>query len=226
MRLVDCFVKPLAYTAYVVGISGDNPVTLDRVTDVIHRLLEESAKMADLAGFHQKEYNEARFAVCAWIDEAILCSSWSERDMWMGRLLQRSLYSTIRAGEEFYGRMDTLGDADRQVRDVYYHCLALGFKGRYFSPDMENELVRIKQMEYAELRGENSMHMAGSLMGFFPESYPNNPIPRRRNLPRIALSYVTLSMILAPLVFLVLTYLSYSNLLDGTAANLNMLEIK
>jgi len=226
MRLVDCFAKPFAFTAYIVGISCDDSLAMPQVTNIIHRLLDESGKMADLAGFSQQEFNEARFAVCAWIDEAILCSTWPERDMWMGELLQRSFYSTNRAGEEFYQRIAALNESDREVRDVFYHCLALGFKGRYFSPDMEDKLNSIKKQEYAALIGENTMLTNHSLMGFFPDSYPTNPIPRRRNLPRIALSYVTLSMILLPLVFLVLTYFSYSSLLDSMVTNIRMLELK
>lgn len=226
MRLVDCFVKPLAYSAYIVGISGENPITITQVTDIIHRLLEESDKMADLAGFSRQEFDEARFAVSAWIDEAILCSDWPERDEWMGVLLQRKYYSTTRAGEEFFERMGSLNDANRQVRDVYYHCLALGFKGRYFAPDAENELEKIKRLEYSRLKDENSMLTNGAFMGFFPDSYPSNPMPRRRRFTKIALSYATMFMIIAPLVFLILTYLSYGRMLDGMTENIIRLELK
>jgi len=228
MRLLDCFVKPLAYTAYIVGISGDDPdnISAQQVTGIIPILLDESQKMAEQAGFSQQEFNEARFAVCAFIDEAILCSNWPERNVWQGELLQRRFYSTNRAGEEFYTRMNNLESSSNHMRDVYYHCLALGFKGRYFPTEMEIDLDEIKKREYLKIKMENGILTTSSLAGFFPESCPNNSAPRRRTLPRIALSYFTIFMILAPLIFLALTYLSYNALLDGMLNKLVHLEFK
>jgi len=226
MRLIDCFLKPLAYTAHIVSAEGTESVPISQATSNIHRLLAESGKIADHAGYAPQEYNEARFAVCAWIDEAILNSNLPECDLWLGELLQRAFYSTNRAGEEFYTRMDNLGEADLQVREVFHHCLALGFKGRYFSPEMAGELETIKKREFVRLQLEHSLLSTGKQERFFPASYPKKSAPRRRALPRIAFSFVTLFMILAPLVFLTLTYYSYSTLLDGMVEKMIHLESK
>lgn len=226
MRLIDCFLKPLAYTACLVGAEGVASVPMAQATIVIHRLLDESGKTADHAGFAPQEYNEARFAVCAWIDETILNSTLPESDLWLGELLQRTFYSTNRAGEEFYTRMENLSEADLQVREVFHHCLALGFKGRYFSPEMASELEAIKKREFARLQKEHPLLSISNQEQFFPASYPKKTAPRRRALPRIAFSFATLFMILAPLVFLTLTYYSYSTLLDGMVERMIHLESK
>lgn len=226
MRLVDCFVKPLAYTAYIVGTSEDRAPCFERISQDIRTLLAESEKLSVHAGFTSGEYSEARFAVCAWIDEAVLCSSLPERELWMGELLQRRLYGTTRAGEEFFEHLKNLNDAMLQVRDVYYHCLALGFKGRYFESDLDGELDQIKKQSLQLLQGNCSMLSAGNLMGFFPDSYPQNQIKRRQSLPRIALSSVTLFMILAPLIVVILTYFSYAHSLDGLMQTLFRLELR
>ena len=226
MRLIDCFLKPLAYTAHMVGTSSDASVALPQANKIIRRLLDESGRIADHAGFALQEYNEARFAVCAWIDETILNSNLPECDLWLGELLQRVFYSTNRAGEEFYTRMDSLSEADLQVREVFHHCLALGFKGRYFSPEMASELETIKQREFSRLQMEHTLLTTSNQEQFFPASYPKKSAPRRRALPRVAFSFVTLFMILAPLVFLTLTYYSYSTLLDGMVEKMIHLESK
>jgi len=226
MRLVDCFVKPLAYTAYIVGTSGDKLSCFARISQDVRILLAESEKLSVSAGFLPAEYNEARFAVCAWIDEAILCSGLPERELWMGELLQRRLYGTTRAGEEFYDHLRDLNDAMLQVRDVYYHCLALGFKGRFFESGLDGELDLIKKQNLQLLRGNGSMLSAGNLMGFFPDSYPHNQVNRRRRIPRIAFSYLTLLMILAPIIIILLTYFSYDRSLDGLMQNLLKLELR
>lgn len=226
MRLIDCFLKPLAYAAFIGGNSVDASATMPQVTKNIHQLLDESKKMSDQAGFVHQEYDEARFAVCAWIDETLLNSDWPERDKWLGALLQRQFYATNRAGEEFFTRMDTLNETDTQVREVFHHCLVLGFKGRYFFPEMADELEAMKKQEFSRLNREPSLLTTDTPGIFIPESYPKQIMPRRRNLPRIALSYVTLLMILAPLLFITLTYFSYSKLLDGMVENMIRLESK
>lgn len=226
MRLVDCFVKPLAYTAYVVGTGEGRLPCFERISQDIRNLLAESEKLAANAGFSPEEYSEARFAVCAWIDEAVLCSGLPDREIWMGELLQRKLYGTTRAGEEFYDRLQGLNDAMLQVRDVYYHCLALGFKGRFFEADLDEELAAIKKQNLQLLRGNGSMLSAGNLMGFFPDSYPQNQVMRRRQLPRFAFSTATLLMILTPVVIVILTYLSYNHSLDGLVQALLRLELR
>ena len=226
MRLIDCFLKPLAYTVHIVGTSNDATVALPQAIKNIRRLLDESERIADGAGFAPQEYSEGRFAVCAWIDEAILNSNLPECDLLLGQLLQRVFYSTNRAGEEFYTIMDNLGEADLQVREVFHHCLALGFKGRYFSPEMAGELETIKQREFSRLKMEHTLHATGNQEQFFSASYPKKSAPRRRALPRVAFSFVTLFMILAPLVFFILTYYSYSTLLDGMVEKMIHLESK
>lgn len=211
MKLVDCFVKPLAYTAYIVGTAGSERPDFSQISNILLDSLAEGEKLAENSGYLPAEYDEARFAVCAWIDEAILCSALPDRDHWMVDLLQRNLYKTTRAGEEFYQRIEGLAEDQLQVRTVYYHCLALGFRGRYFSPEAEEELKTVKHKTLSELKTNFSLLSAGNnLMGFFPDSYPSNPVKRKRRLPRITLSSFTLLLLAIPMFFLVLTYLSYN----------------
>ena len=225
MRLVDCFVKPLAYTAYIVGTAGGDRPDFKQISDLLLQLLTEGEKLAENAGFMPAEYDEARFAVCAWIDEAILCSSLPDRDEWMTDLLQRNLFKTTRAGEEFYQHLQSFTEEQQEIIAVYYHCLALGFRGKYFSPDAEEDLKSVKKATLANLKVNTSILSAGSsLMGFFPDSYPSNPVKRRKGLPRITISSFTILMTLIPLIFLFLTYVSYNRSLADISGELIRME--
>lgn len=227
MRLVDCFVKPLAYTAYIVGTAGVEQPDYSQISALLQKFIADGEKLSENAGYLPAEYDEARFAVCAWIDEAILCSSLPARDNWMTDLLQRHFYNTTRAGEEFYQHLQGLTEEMEQVKTVYYHCLALGFRGRYFAPESEGELKSIKHKLLTSLKGNSSMlSTANDLMGFFPDSYPANPVNRRRRLPKITISSFTLLLVLLPLFFLFFTYLSYSRSLDVIASALLRMEFR
>jgi type VI secretion system protein ImpK len=85
------------------------------------------------AGIADQELAEARYALTAFMDEQILKSNWPGRAEWMNQPLQMLLYREYTAGENFFARMTALmqrGTATAAL-EVYYMCLALGFRGAY-----------------------------------------------------------------------------------------------
>src|SRR5688572_3371082 len=77
----------------------------------------------------------AKFALVGFLDETILQSNWAMRDVWAGNPLQLQYFNEFNAGEEFYTKLESLRNADDprklDVLEVYFLCLALGFKGKY-----------------------------------------------------------------------------------------------
>jgi len=100
-----------------------------RVIDMLDRMVGAARG----AGIADAVIAEARYALVAFIDEQILKSSWSGRGEWMNQPLQLGLYRENNAGENFFARMRALlNQGGRQVAlQVYYLCLALGFRGAY-----------------------------------------------------------------------------------------------
>jgi hypothetical protein len=132
MHLVDCFIELFAYTRYFLRNLEVSPPAYDDTVQRYGQLLDRAEGYARDGGFSQHDCHLALFATCAWIDELILCSGWKERDTWQLNQLQRIYFGTNNAGEEFYQLLTGLDPADREVREVFEYCLALGFKGRYF----------------------------------------------------------------------------------------------
>jgi type IV/VI secretion system ImpK/VasF family protein len=84
-------------------------------------------------GLSDADLAEARYALVAFIDEQILKSNWPGRAEWMGQPLQLILYGEYTAGENFFSRLRILlqqGGASLAL-EVYYLCLALGFRGAH-----------------------------------------------------------------------------------------------
>lgn len=109
---------------------GDEAVLRSRILN----LLDHAEREGRRSGFETEELRAAKFAIVAFIDEAIFSSDWSQKYSWLARPLQLQLYDRNDAGEEFFARLAQLlaqpaGWAD--VLEVYYLCMALGFKGRY-----------------------------------------------------------------------------------------------
>ncbi len=74
-------------------------------SDVDKLLLQMRIQCADVP---EKEYNEALFAVCAFADEALLTSNWTEKPRWQASTLQRTCFGTVNAGVEFYDHLRRL----------------------------------------------------------------------------------------------------------------------
>jgi type VI secretion system protein ImpK len=95
--------------------------------------LDRMVASARAAGVAEPDIVEARYAVVAFIDEQILKSSWPGRAEWMNQPLQLVLYREYTAGENFFARMRALLQQGGRTAalEVYFLCLALGFRGAY-----------------------------------------------------------------------------------------------
>ena len=127
MRLADCFTDMMTYTTMLHQKSGLKSTSFDQASAHMDRLIRDSESLSEKCGATREEYDLARFAVFAWIDETIMGSSWGGKNQWQGEQLQRKYFQTSDAGELFFQKLNTIGPHQNHVREVYYICLALGF---------------------------------------------------------------------------------------------------
>ncbi|WP_243358682.1 DotU family type IV/VI secretion system protein [Fundidesulfovibrio terrae] len=107
MRLVDCFVPAVTYVLDVVR----KPASFsdyDASRAKVEELLNSAGRSAKTLGVAASEFQDARFAVCAWMDEMVLGSAWEGKARWLHQPLQRTVYGTVNAGEEYFDRLDAL----------------------------------------------------------------------------------------------------------------------
>ena len=167
--------------------------------------IERDARMASIA---TEDIQSARFALTAFIDEAIARSDWFGKRDWAQRPLALEYFSTNNAGDEFFSRLDELrlrAEARVGVLEVYYTCLALGFEGKY-------ALVDPRQLRsLIEALGRDIERIRGRVIDLSPHWVPPDELLERvkKELPWWA---VTLAcMVVLFLIFVVLNYLSHSN---------------
>ena len=150
---------------------GDAEALRQKV-DEQFRALESKARQADVPA---EDVTQAKYAVCAFIDEMILTSNWGLKDSWADKPLQLAYFNDFSAGEEFYNKVETLRAAKKaSVLEVYYICLALGFRGKYVDlQGMEKKKVRMDSM-LREIRGTAPAPGAGGLSGSWqpPDALP------------------------------------------------------
>jgi type VI secretion system protein ImpK len=77
---------------------------------------------------------EAKYALVALIDETVLSVPGICRDYWFTRPLQLDLFGDNIAGEEFFNKLQRMlldAEKNKDVLEIYYLCLSLGFEGKY-----------------------------------------------------------------------------------------------
>lgn len=219
MHLSDCFMKTMAYVTYLLKTVESKQPAYEEVKSNIRRLLTESEAESQCDSFTREDYDQARFAICAWVDEAILGSAWNQKNFWLKDQLQRLYYNTTAAGEEFFERLSTIGLHQREVREVYYLCLALGFTGRYCHKNDEYQLEQIKTANLKLLLGSSVGLPSLERSDLFPEAYPSGAAEIGKQKSRGGLRIVSAVCLAGPVLLFCILYLIYRFTLNGISEN-------
>lgn len=220
MRLTDCFIDIIAYVAFFNKRAATRQPHFDQVKADILRLLTESQNRMGRGNFSREDYDLARFAVVAWVDETILNSPWNEKDKWQREQLQRIYYQTTDAGEIFFDRLNAIGPHQRDVREVYYLCLALGFKGRYIHEGDDYLLDQLKTSNLKVLTGSSVGVPSLEKGDLFPDAYALESTAVSPAKPLGRFSTFTLLCVSFPVVLFLGLYLIYAFILGNVGDNL------
>ena len=218
MRLTDCFMELIAYVAYFLKTASSKQPPHTLVKAEIDRLISNCQLICEKGGFSQEDYNLARFVVFAWIDEAILSSGWNEKNRWQAEQLQRVYYQTTDAGALFFDRLNTVGLQQRDVREVYYLCLAMGFTGRHCHAGDEFLLDQLKSSNLKLLSGSSAGLPSLERSALFPEAYAAASgvvVPQRSGFPLF-----TLLCLGFPVVLYLFFFVIYKFVLSNIGNNL------
>ena len=219
MHLVDCFSELIANVVYFSKNASKSQPPIEQVKTDIQRLMQQSEIRSSKEGFAPEEYDQARFMVCAWIDETILGSSWDKKQLWLRELLQRTYYNTTDAGEEAFERLNMLGLHQRDIREVYYLCLSLGFKGRFIHSGDDFLLDQLKSSNLKLLLGSSVGIPTLDKSELFPDASQSQQlnVPTHHQTSRFSL--VTVLVLAGPILLFGLLFAIYHFALSGIADN-------
>ncbi len=218
MHLSESFMDLIAYVVYFLKTAGKRPLPYEQVRDRVWQLLTESRKAA--AEFPADDYDQARFAVCAWVDEAVMNSQWPERTAWQREPLQLKIYQTTNAGEIFFDRLNTLAGHQNDVREVYYLCLAMGFMGRFCKEEDRFLLDQLKTSNLKALTGA-SMGLPSLKKGrLFPDAYPVETAQATPRKAKARFGLVEIALGASPVVLFGVLYLIYTFVLSNVSSSL------
>lgn len=214
MRLIDHFMPLVAFVSRFRA--GEECSDYRTVREEVTRLLDQAGEECREAGVPQQDFEEARFAVCSFVDETVLASKWRDRSLWQHEQLQRIFYGTTEAGVEFFLRLEALGNERREVREVYALCLSLGFRGRYIE---EGDGFVLERLREANLKLVLDLPAIPSLehLELFPGASASSPPAEGEvRLPPV-LTPLSALLVAAPLILFGVLFLVYRYVLNGLA---------
>lgn len=239
MHLADCFLELFTYIRLLTDSPEMSEAEYEIVRADISTIIERMNEKGDLLDLSDSLFDDARFAVFAWADEAVLCSSWDAVREWLKHPLQRQYYGTANAGEEFFQRLEKLlnengGPVDdslfadfgkdgegaevasemnsksAEVLEVYALCLSLGFTGKFFHESDGERLEKLRRDCIARIPGR----AVESGEPAFPQSYgTGKPAPKKCCYGRV-FDPGSIIFFILPLLIVGGVYLAYRGLLE------------
>ena len=97
----------------------------------------------------------AKYVLCAMLDDVVLNTPWGQASGWSHNTLQGVLFKKEWAGDEFFRLLDALlrdPAANRDLLELMYCCLALGFQGGYRVYNQKGELDQKREQLYLVLK--------------------------------------------------------------------------
>jgi type VI secretion system protein ImpK len=137
------------------------------------RLLEAviSGRDAGIAqGNPSVRADAAAWAVAALLDDLALNTPWGGHSAWPRHPLVSTLYGDVDAGVRFFDRLEELerhAARDPEMIELYYTCLALGFRGKYRVPGRagSRSLAAVRSAAARLLRDPDSDDLSGNWQG-------------------------------------------------------------
>ena len=218
MRIIDYFIDPIVYVAYFRKNLDKEQPSFELVKNRVRQFMDQNKTPPEGDSFTQKDFTLAHFAVCAWIDEAILTSTWKEKGKWQGEQLQLVYYDTAKAGKEFFDKLNQLTFDQKDVREVYTLCLTLGFRGQYHHEGDEYVLEPLITSHLQSMLGTSVGLPSLTRMELFPDAYPHEtaelkPLTGRKQ--KTIYSVFALIFFSAPFVLFIILFFIYLFILDN-----------
>jgi type VI secretion system protein ImpK len=131
-RLNDAVRPCLTTIVQLQGVRRDRKPPPELAYQHVKALLTRTLQQIDALRLPPEDADHVRYALVAFIDEAMQSEAGPLRDFWQSHLLQLEQFGETRAGEGFFERLRRIQADDKNaILRVYYLCLLLGFHGMY-----------------------------------------------------------------------------------------------
>ncbi|MDR1908085.1 MAG: DotU family type IV/VI secretion system protein, partial [Holosporales bacterium] len=189
------------------------------------RLTEQTKKIVHLLDQTDSfQFKDAQYAMVALADEVFLTLPWSGQQLWQKYLLESQVFQSQSAGTQIFQKIDDLlsryDPSRRSLATIYFHVLALGFRGRYNDLESQPSIKNYERRLYAFINGKNPSLSEYNINKLIPECYERtltSDVPMR--LPNVR--FWTYIFVFILFLFLFGSYASWYHVASGISRALN-----
>lgn len=184
-------------------------------------LFDDFERRAERYRFNHKIVSVSKFALAAFVDEAVLTADFPLKHEWEKNPLQLKYFGEQLAGNKFFDKLDSMLSQIEVTQDaveIYYYSMLLGFKGRYAVYE-QDKLLAIMQKTAGELVKVGKIKPVELSPNWIANDQPEPP--KKRGMPIWAKVGALGFMGLAFIIYLVLFLLS-SKFLQETVEKLRV----
>jgi type VI secretion system protein ImpK len=138
----------------------------DEVLAALKRIETEAAEH----GIEAADARQACYALSFFMDTQVASSAWNAASEWATEPLGIVLQQDPEGGVNFFRRLEGFGDREREVKEVFLVCLALGFRGKFAELEPAEQAARIGEIRQRLVR-EIRPEPLDKLPELFPEAY-------------------------------------------------------
>ena len=121
-------------------------------------------------GIEAEDAREACYALCFFMDEQVAQSEWREKMQWAAEPLGIMRQQDPEGGVNFFRRLEGFGDRQKDLKEVFLVCLAMGYRGRYAEMEATKQAAEIGDIRQKLVRGIRKAPL-DKQSELFPEGY-------------------------------------------------------
>lgn len=143
-----------------------------QVVAALHRIENDASSH----GIEAEDARQACYALSLFMDTHVASSAWNAKADWGGEPLGIMLQQDPEGGVNFFNHLKAFRDDQKEIREIYLVCLALGFRGKYAEMELNQQATQIAEEKLRLLRQTHPVPLEKQAK-LFPAAYrPAAPI--------------------------------------------------
>jgi type VI secretion system protein ImpK len=209
LTLMELCTPVFGYAAVLPRDAGGIQPGYQQFRQEVLNALQRIESEAPQHGIEREDATKAAYALSLFMDEQVGESEWTGKMQWIGEPLSIMKLQDPEGGINFFNILDSLGERQKAVKEVFLVCLSLGFRGKYAEiEDITQQSARIAEVRQKVLRTIHPSPLESRRL-LFPEAY-TEAIPLEDEAPPPPRWWVAASMATVAVCVLIYVLLFWS----------------
>jgi type VI secretion system protein ImpK len=151
------------------GATGGHPAYepfREQVVTALNKIESEAPRH----GIEIEDAKHASYALCLLMDTVVAESEWEHKDRWAAEPLHIMIQQDAEGGVNFFRRLDQFGERQKDVKEVFLVCLAMGFRGKYAEMEATQQAAQIGEIRQKLVREVHPVPLEKQ-RELFPKAY-------------------------------------------------------